>query len=183
MLAFLLAIATSFLPTSAIHQDQARRIPAICCRTPGGHYSGGHGSSHKGGHYSNPRTGDRYRSKGSVPRTALPRPRGTSPRPRVAPAPSPRPRVSKPQTAPRVAPRSPSPAPGARDRHRRLKRSKEAKRQFEKQSGHPSGWPGHVIDHKIPLACGGSDTPSNMQWQSVDEAKAKDKVERQGCQH
>lgn len=26
----------------------------------GGHYIGGHGSSHKGGHYSNPRTGNHY---------------------------------------------------------------------------------------------------------------------------
>lgn len=26
----------------------------------GGHYVGGHGSSHKGGKYKNPRTGDRY---------------------------------------------------------------------------------------------------------------------------
>jgi len=28
----------------------------------GGHYSGGHGSSHKGGHYKNARTGDHYES-------------------------------------------------------------------------------------------------------------------------
>lgn len=26
----------------------------------GGHYAGGQGSSHKGGHYKNARTGDRY---------------------------------------------------------------------------------------------------------------------------
>ena len=26
----------------------------------GGHYIGGHGSSHKGSHYSNPRTGNHY---------------------------------------------------------------------------------------------------------------------------
>lgn len=26
----------------------------------GGHYAGGHGSSHKGGHYKNARTGDHY---------------------------------------------------------------------------------------------------------------------------
>jgi hypothetical protein len=26
----------------------------------GGHYQGGHGSSHKGGHYKNRRTGDHY---------------------------------------------------------------------------------------------------------------------------
>jgi hypothetical protein len=38
-----------------------------------------------------------------------------------------------------------------------------------------------VVDHIKPLACGGADAPSNMQWQSVTAAKAKDKVERKGC--
>jgi len=37
--------------------------------------------------------------------------------------------------------------------------------------------PGWVVDHKIPLACGGVDDYSNMQWQKKAEAKAKDKVE------
>lgn len=38
--------------------------------------------------------------------------------------------------------------------------------------------PGYVIDHIVPLACGGADSPSNMQWQTVAEAKAKDRWER-----
>jgi hypothetical protein len=38
--------------------------------------------------------------------------------------------------------------------------------------------PGYVIDHIKPLACGGADAPRNMQWQTVREAKAKDKWER-----
>jgi len=50
-----------------------------------------------------------------------------------------------------------------------------------RQTGHPHGWPGHVVDHTVPLACGGADSPSNMQWQTVGEAKGKDKVERKGC--
>jgi len=50
-----------------------------------------------------------------------------------------------------------------------------------RQTGHPRGWPGHVVDHRVPLACGGDDAPSNMQWQTTGEAKAKDKVERRGC--
>jgi hypothetical protein len=41
--------------------------------------------------------------------------------------------------------------------------------------------PGYVIDHVKPLACGGVDDPSNMQWQTVAEARAKDKWERIGC--
>ena len=44
-----------------------------------------------------------------------------------------------------------SAAVGPRDRHGRLKRSAEAKREF------------------------------NRQWQSIAEAKAKDRVERRGC--
>lgn len=43
--------------------------------------------------------------------------------------------------------------------------------------------PGYVVDHIIPLACGGEDKPSNMQWQTVAEGKAKDKWERKGCQN
>ena len=74
-----------------------------------------------------------------------------------------------------------SAAVGPRDGHGRLKRSAEAKRSFERESGHPHGWPGHVVDHIRPLACGGADSPSNMQWQTTAEAKAKDRVERRGC--
>jgi hypothetical protein len=46
-----------------------------------------------------------------------------------------------------------------------------------KETGHPNGWPGHVVDHIDPLKRGGSDTPSNMQWQTKSEAKAKDRTE------
>ena len=48
-----------------------------------------------------------------------------------------------------------TPAPGTRDRHGRLERSEQATRDFMRQTGHPHGWAGHVIDHKVPLACGG----------------------------
>ncbi|CAD6876117.1 HNH endonuclease signature motif containing protein [Methylomonas fluvii] len=41
--------------------------------------------------------------------------------------------------------------------------------------------PGYVIDHIEPLACGGADDPSNMQWQTAADAKAKDKWERSDC--
>jgi hypothetical protein len=39
---------------------------------------------------------------------------------------------------------------------------------------------GFVIDHVCPLACCGRDDPSNMQWQTNAEAKAKDAWE-QNC--
>jgi hypothetical protein len=38
-----------------------------------------------------------------------------------------------------------------------------------------------MIIVKQSLACGGFDGPSNMQRQTVADAKAKDKVGRSGC--
>jgi hypothetical protein len=49
------------------------------------------------------------------------------------------------------------------------------------RTGYRHGRPGYIVDHIMPLARGGADAPSNMQWQSREEAKAKDKVERRGC--
>lgn len=44
---------------------------------------------------------------------------------------------------------------------------------------------GRIVDHVKSLDCGGLDAPSNMQWQTVAAAKAKDKTERNGpgCAH
>ena len=66
-------------------------------------------------------------------------------------------------------------------------RSASAKRAFKRQhpcpaTGLPAGpCPGYVIDHVRPLACGGPDRPENMQWETVEEAKEKDRTERQDC--
>lgn len=67
-----------------------------------------------------------------------------------------------------------------RDSHGRIARSSKAKDEFKKQTGYPRGRPGYVIDHVIPLSSGGSDSPSNMQWQTKADAKAKDRWERGG---
>lgn len=69
----------------------------------------------------------------------------------------------------------------------RIHRSAGARHHFKQlhpcpATGRSTGkCPGYVIDHVKPLACGGADDPSNMQWQTVADAKAKDKWERIGC--
>ena len=69
----------------------------------------------------------------------------------------------------------------------RIKRSQSAKVEFKQQHYCPENGAakgpckGFVIDHIKPLSCGGADRPENMQWQTKEEAKAKDKWERKGC--
>jgi hypothetical protein len=69
----------------------------------------------------------------------------------------------------------------------KIKRSQSAKVEFKLQNPCPitgaSKGPckGYVIDHVLPLACGGADSPTNMQWQTVADAKMKDKWERRDC--
>lgn len=106
---------------------------------------------------------------------------------KAAPAPAPRnaPKaVAAPRPAVRQAPvKSPSAPVKAvapvvvRDSNGRIARSSSARQQFMKKSGYPNGRPGYVIDHITPLKRGGADSPANMQWQSVAQAKAKDKWE------
>lgn len=77
--------------------------------------------------------------------------------------------------------------PARRTPARHIQRSEAAKHAFETTypcpaTGKSSGaCPGYVVDHIKPLACGGNDAPGNMQWQTVADGKAKDKVERAGC--
>jgi hypothetical protein len=67
------------------------------------------------------------------------------------------------------------------------KRSQSAKVEFKQQHPCPATGAakgpckGYVIDHVKALACGGADSPVNMQWQTVADAKAKDKWERKEC--
>lgn len=69
----------------------------------------------------------------------------------------------------------------------RIKRSSSAKAEFQRHTICPSrgttggNCKGYVVDHIKPLACGGADRPSNMQYQTKADAKAKDKWERKGC--
>ena len=99
---------------------------------------------------------------------------------------------SEPRSAPRsTATRSRSTTHGspkcvdcARDSRGRIKRSPEAVRSF--RSTHPcpatgnarGACPGYQVDHRVPLGKGGADDPSNMQWLSTPEHKAKTAAER-----
>jgi hypothetical protein len=70
-----------------------------------------------------------------------------------------------------------------RNKKGKIKRSETATRDFRKSSPCPStgktsgACKGYVIDHVKPLKEGGADEPSNMQWQTVAAAKAKDRTE------
>lgn len=75
-----------------------------------------------------------------------------------------------------------------RDQYGRIARSRVEVAKFKRHHPCPatgyrfgscSGW---VIDHIIPLCSGGLDSAAlNMQWQTVADAKIKDKQERKQC--
>lgn len=49
-------------------------------------------------------------------------------------------------------------------------------------TGQPRGaCPGWQIDHREALVCGGRDDPANLQWLTVEEHKAKTRVEVKLC--
>lgn len=43
--------------------------------------------------------------------------------------------------------------------------------------------PGWQVDHITPLKCGGPDAPSNMQWLTIHDHKAKTKREAKLCRN
>jgi len=69
----------------------------------------------------------------------------------------------------------------------KVPRSAAARAEFKRAnpcpaSGKPTGpCPGWIVDHVKPLCAGGADAPHNMQWQTVDDAKTKDRQERLAC--
>lgn len=66
-------------------------------------------------------------------------------------------------------------------------RSAKAKAEFKQQNPCPANGnrkgscPGYVVDHIKPLCAGGVDASANMQWQTIEEGKRKDKLERKEC--
>lgn len=62
-------------------------------------------------------------------------------------------------------------------------RSREVRREFQRVHPCPStglrtgACPGYVVDHRIALCVGGPDSVENMQWQTVEAAREKDRTE------
>jgi hypothetical protein len=60
-------------------------------------------------------------------------------------------------------------------------------REFQREHPCPStgrttgGCPGYRKDHIVPLACGRPDAVSNLQWQTIRDARAKDQWEQRAC--
>jgi hypothetical protein len=78
-------------------------------------------------------------------------------------------------------------APESGQAWRNYPRDPEVPREFQRQSPCPStgrtygGCPGYIRDHIIPLCANGPDSPSNMQWQRLDDSLRKDEEERAAC--
>lgn len=56
-------------------------------------------------------------------------------------------------------------------------RSQSVKKEFDRRNGYPKGRKGYVVDHICALGNGGLDIQENLQYQTLDESKKKDKIE------
>ena len=70
-----------------------------------------------------------------------------------------------------------------RDGNGRIKRDPAMRRVFRAKTPCPAtgritgACAGFVVDHIVALKRGGPDVPDNMQWQPIEDARAKDRVE------
>lgn len=66
-------------------------------------------------------------------------------------------------------------------------RSRALRAEFQRlnpcpSTGQPRGaCPGYQVDHREALVCGGRDELSNLQWLTIEEHKAKTRVEVKLC--
>jgi hypothetical protein len=66
-------------------------------------------------------------------------------------------------------------------------RSRALRAEFQRSNPCPStglrsgACPGHQVDHREALICGGRDELQNLQWLSVEDHKAKTRVEVKLC--
>jgi len=79
--------------------------------------------------------------------------------------------------APSAFPRSAKCTTCVRNKNGKIARNSAAVWEFKKTHPCPGSCKGMVVDHIVPLKRGGADSPSNMQWQTKAQAKAKDKIE------
>ena len=56
-------------------------------------------------------------------------------------------------------------------------RSSKVKHRFDVMNGYPHGRVGYVVDHVCALSMGGLDSVLNMQYQTIEAGKLKDRVE------
>jgi len=63
----------------------------------------------------------------------------------------------------------------------RAQRSIAARQAFERQTGYPNGRPGYIVEHIVPLSCGGTDTPGNMEWLTLADGRRKNQSECVRC--
>jgi len=129
----------------------------------GGTYIGGSGSSHKGGHYFNPSTGNHYKTRGSSVGG------GSSQYSELGSR-----KYKKYYSSPIKFHGSVQ-----RDKNGQIIRSESAKEQYLKSHGYKEGPHGYQVDHIIPLYAGGCDCPSNMELLTIQAHHAKTKADYQ----
>jgi len=141
-------------------------------RSGGGYYSGGHGSSHKGGHYVRPSTGNHYGSRSSYRSSTRSYHSGRHSRGYSS---NRRSYSHRAKSHPRYSSSLSFHGSVSRNGRGRIVRSESAKESFLKSHGYKNVPHGYQVDHILPLYAGGSDTPSNMQLISTEQHKAKTK--------
>lgn len=68
-----------------------------------------------------------------------------------------------------------------------IERSRAVVAEFRRTNPCPStgrsrgACPGYQVDHRQALVCGGRDSVDNLQWLSIEEHKAKTRVEVKLC--
>lgn len=182
--------ALRFLAVGIILLAVLASAPAQASRSSSSHSSGGtthvRGYVRKDGTYVRPHERRSSRSGGSQSPSSPRTPRAYTPRTYAPPS-----RLhstfddlwKQERKAPSPA-RDPSRFYGLhRDEHGHIERSQAAKDAFKRMhpcpsTGRASGpCPGYVIDHIHALKHGGADDPDNMQWQTIEQAKEKDRWE------
>jgi hypothetical protein len=56
-------------------------------------------------------------------------------------------------------------------------RNSAVKRQFDREQGYPHGRKGYIVDHVCAIGCTGKDITANMQYQTIEASKKKDRWE------